>query len=110
MPIYEYKCEACEKVSEVIQKMSDPSPEHCPKCNKGPLRKLVSNTAFVLKGGGWYADAYSDKKSNKETAKPAAPSTSTDSTAAAPAATKAASTEAPAKETKATKSESSPKE
>ena len=58
MPIYEYKCSSCEEQLEVMQKISDPRLTVCPECG-GELSKLISNTSFVLKGGGWYADGYS---------------------------------------------------
>ena len=64
MPIYEYKCESCGQVSELIMKFSDPQPEKCAHCGSGPLTKLMSATSFHLKGGGWYSDGY-DSKSNK---------------------------------------------
>lgn len=43
--------------TEVMQKFSD-APPACEKC-KAPMEKKVSKTAFVLLGGGWYADGYS---------------------------------------------------
>lgn len=58
MPIYEYRCESCGKVFEFIQKFSDEPLTECPECT-GCLSKLISNTSFVLKGSGWYADGYS---------------------------------------------------
>ncbi len=54
MPIYEFQCENCDYVLEVIQKVSDPPPSHCPACNSLKLRKKVSTVAFRLAGGGWY--------------------------------------------------------
>lgn len=63
MPIYEYKCSACEEQLEVMQKISDPRLTVCPECG-GELSKLISNTSFVLKGGGWYADGYSSSGGN----------------------------------------------
>lgn len=65
MPLYEYQCEKCEEVSEFRMKMSDPDPKTCPKCGSEPLRKLMSSTAFQLKGGGWYSEGY-DGQSNKK--------------------------------------------
>ncbi len=62
MPIYEYRCDACSEVSEFWMKISDPTPEECPKCHKGPMQKKVSQSAFVLNGGGWYAEGYSSSK------------------------------------------------
>jgi putative FmdB family regulatory protein len=86
MPLYEYKCEECETVSEFRMKMSDPHPEACPECGAGSLRKLISQTAFQLKGGGWYNEGYtgpSNKKQDSNSkAKDASDSGSSDSSAA----------------------------
>ena len=54
MPIYEYQCEACGHGLETLQKMSDPPLTDCPECGKPALKKLISPSAFRLKGGGWY--------------------------------------------------------
>ncbi len=58
MPIYEYECESCNMVTEVMQKISEEPLKTCPDCS-GSLKKLLSQSAFHLKGGGWYADGYS---------------------------------------------------
>lgn len=60
MPIYEYLCEDCGEITEAMQKVSDPPIETCPKC-KGNLKKVISNTSFILKGTGWYATDYANK-------------------------------------------------
>ena len=62
MPIYEYACGACGHTFEEWQKMSDAPVRTCPKCKKKKVEKLISQTAFQLKGGGWYADLYSSSK------------------------------------------------
>ncbi|WNG57768.1 zinc ribbon domain-containing protein [Archangium gephyra] len=63
MPIYEYACKTCEKTIDVLQKVSDPTPETCSACGaQGSLSKVVSRSSFVLKGGGWYSDLYSSTK------------------------------------------------
>jgi putative FmdB family regulatory protein len=59
VPIYEYLCEGCGNVTEVIQKLDEPGPKTCPECGSRKIAKLVSRSAFQLKGGGWYADLYS---------------------------------------------------
>jgi len=64
MPVYEYECPACEKVFEVQQKISDDPLRECPECG-GPVKKLISQSAFHLKGGGWYKDGYSSKGGKK---------------------------------------------
>ena len=60
MPIYEYECTECGRVDEVVQKMSDTPLTQCRYCSGG-LKKLISHSAFHLKGGGWYADNYGNK-------------------------------------------------
>jgi putative FmdB family regulatory protein len=72
MPIYEYVCDKCGKLNDVLQKMNDPPPERCAACGtKGKLTKVVSRSSFVLRGGGWYSDLYSSAKkdSKSETSK-----------------------------------------
>lgn len=92
MPLYEFRCGECAKVSEFQLKMSDPSPTTCPVCGKGALTKIMSLPAFQLKGSGWYKDAY-DGKSNK---KPEASTASTgESSSTSPAAAPAAPAPAP---------------
>ena len=54
MPIYEYQCEACGHLFELLQKLSDAPLTDCPDCSKPALKKLISASAFRLKGGGWY--------------------------------------------------------
>ena len=62
MPLYEYQCESCNNRFEKIQKSySDPAPEACPKCGKGPVRKLISSPAIQFKGTGWYITDYAQK-------------------------------------------------
>lgn len=58
MPIYEYGCEKCGTVTEVIAKVSDPAPAKCPSCGSKKIERIVSRSSFQLKGGGWYADGY----------------------------------------------------
>jgi putative FmdB family regulatory protein len=63
MPLYEYECEACSSRFERIQKYTDPAPEVCPKCGKGPVRKLFSSPAIQFKGSGFYITDYAKKSS-----------------------------------------------
>ena len=59
MPIYEYECRKCGEF-EYRQSISDDPLKRCPKC-RSAVTKLLSASAFHLKGGGWYSDGY-DKK------------------------------------------------
>lgn len=65
MPIYEYVCDVCKEEIEIFQKISDPPAEKCKECG-GKLKKLVSNTSFILKGSGWSKTNYSNKKGHKK--------------------------------------------
>ena len=81
MPIYEYECAACGQVEEAIQKFSDRPLTKCSHC-AGKLHRLVSQSAFHLKGSGWYADGYADKprKNSKasQSDKPSSPASKKD--------------------------------
>ncbi len=61
MPIYEYQCADCHHQFDVLQKISDDSPQHCPECAKSHVVRLVSAAAFQLKGSGWYATDFKNK-------------------------------------------------
>ncbi|MHC1791343.1 FmdB family zinc ribbon protein [Solidesulfovibrio sp.] len=57
MPIYEYKCSACGKEFEVLQRSFDVDEAPCEDCG-APGKRFMSNTSFVLKGTGWYVTDY----------------------------------------------------
>ena len=59
MPIYEYACEKCDSEFEVEQRITDDPIKSCPGCKSRKVKRLISRTSFVLKGGGWYSDLYS---------------------------------------------------
>ncbi len=110
MPIYEFNCAKCGKLTEVVQRVSE-RPPTCPHCGSKKMTRAVSRTSFHLKGGGWYADLYATPRpgpGKTEGAEPArspeekpAPATRTDGTekpAAPTAGTPGAKPEAAAKE------------
>lgn len=82
MPVYEYQCKACSRDFEYQQRMTDPDKTTCEVCG-GALERLISRTAFALKGGGWYKDLYASPKPEKANGK--ADATSGDSGSAAKA-------------------------
>ena len=62
MPIYEYRCGACDHYMDALQKISDAPLTDCPECNEAALKRLISAPSFRLKGSGWYeTDFKSDK-------------------------------------------------
>ena len=77
MPIYEYRCTACGHEMEAIQRISADPLSTCPTCGKDALKRLISQTSFMLKGGGWYATDYAGKKTHGSESK--APSSGGDS-------------------------------
>lgn len=60
MPIYEYECQDCGKQFEVFQGISEKPLKKCQYCH-GKAKRLISQSSFALKGGGWYRDGYSKK-------------------------------------------------
>jgi putative FmdB family regulatory protein len=76
MPIYEYRCNACQHELEALQKMSDEPLVDCPACQQPELTKLISAAGFRLSGGGWYeTDFKSGNKKNLSGDKDSASST-----------------------------------
>lgn len=67
MPIYEYGCTKCGNIEEALQKFSDKPLKKCRHCS-GKLQKLISHSAFHLKGSGWYVTDYANKSSENESA------------------------------------------
>jgi putative FmdB family regulatory protein len=80
MPTYEYRCNACHREFEYQQRMSDPDLVKCEACGADQLEKLISRTAFQLKGGGWYKDLYSSnpKEAMKSSVDKSAPAKTAD--------------------------------
>jgi len=64
MPIYEYQCESCGRIEEALQRFSDMPLTKCTSC-AGRLHKLISQSAFHLKGTGWYVTDYAGKTNTK---------------------------------------------
>jgi putative FmdB family regulatory protein len=57
MPLYEYRCSECGETFEVIQKFSDEPLTVHEGCG-GSVERLISLSAFQLKGTGWYVTDY----------------------------------------------------
>ncbi|MBL0214566.1 MAG: zinc ribbon domain-containing protein [Myxococcales bacterium] len=65
MPTYEYRCNACKREFEYQQRMADDDLVKCEVCGEDKLEKLISWSAFQLKGSGWYKDLYSSAPADK---------------------------------------------
>ena len=107
MPIYEYRCLDCGNQFELMQKFSDPPAEICTSCS-GSVQKLISRSAFHLKGSGWYVTDYgrhgsadgkatgkNDSESSTESSDKKSTSESSGSASTTSASTTSASTESP---------------
>ena len=73
MPLYEYRCGKCGKLTEVIQSFSEKPLRICPHCGARALKKLMSAPAIQFKGSGWYVTDYAGKSG--ESREPATGST-----------------------------------
>jgi putative FmdB family regulatory protein len=52
MPIYEYRCRSCGKVSEIFKGIGDKDdPLQCAYCSSKDLEKLLSPASFSFTGG-----------------------------------------------------------
>lgn len=93
MPTYEYECKACGHRLDAFQRVSDDDLVDCPHCEKPELTRLVSATAFQLKGSGWYQTDF--KTSGKKEPAKANDSSAGDASAIPAASNSAASEKRP---------------
>ncbi|MFH1060562.1 MAG: zinc ribbon domain-containing protein [Pseudomonadota bacterium] len=49
MPTYDYQCNNCENVFEVLQHINDPDPE-CPVCTCPQVTRLIAAPAICTRG------------------------------------------------------------
>ena len=63
MPLYDFKCEKCDYIEEVLTSSTGSSEIilTCPECEKETMKRKVSLSSFQLKGGGLYKDGYTKK-------------------------------------------------
>ena len=75
MPTYEYECDACHRVFEVRQRITEEPLTKCDACG-GAVHRLLSAAPFILKGEGWYVTDYPSESRKKamDSDKPAAKS------------------------------------
>ena len=64
MPTYEYQCDACGRIFEIRQRISEPALTRCETCG-GVIRRLLSAAPFILKGEGWYVTDYPSESRKK---------------------------------------------
>lgn len=64
MPIYEYACKKCGDF-EATQRITEAALKKCPSCGS-KVSKLISQSAFHLKGSGWYVTDFKNGKSSSD--------------------------------------------
>jgi putative FmdB family regulatory protein len=75
LPLYEYKCLKCGRLTEKIESVSGPHLRKCPHCG-GKVEVVITAPSIQFKGGGWYVTDYGGKSTDggSKTEKPAAES------------------------------------
>ena len=68
MPLYEYQCNKCGDIFEVMQKFSDEPIKVHEKCG-GDVHRLLSAPALQFKGSGWYVNDYAKGSSSAPSSK-----------------------------------------
>jgi putative FmdB family regulatory protein len=74
LPLYEYKCLKCGRLTEKIESVSGPHLKKCPHCG-GKVEAVITAPSIQFKGAGWYVTDYGGKKASggdgEKTEKPA---------------------------------------
>jgi putative FmdB family regulatory protein len=65
VPLYEYKCRKCGRLTEKIENVSGPHLSKCPHCG-GKVESMISAPAIQFKGTGWYVTDYAGKSAGRE--------------------------------------------
>jgi putative FmdB family regulatory protein len=53
MPLYDYKCSSCQKVTEIRHGFGEDVTSPCPQCG-GKLARVFNPAPIVFKGSGFY--------------------------------------------------------
>lgn len=69
MPTYNYRCNTCSHEFERVQRITEDAIKVCPSCNADTAARLITSGNFILRGSGWYSDAYSGGSNKKSEAK-----------------------------------------
>jgi len=65
VPLYEYKCLKCSRLTEKIESVAGPHLKKCPHCG-GKVEHVLSAPAIQFKGSGWYVTDYAGKSPKAE--------------------------------------------
>ena len=70
MPLYDYECAKCHKITEVRHGFDERHTEPCPYCG-GELKRLFNPAGIVFKGSGFYVTDSRKATESKTASKPA---------------------------------------
>ena len=66
MPIYDYVCSKCHRLTEVVHGIAADGPSFCPECGaEGTMTKVITAPSVHFKGSGW---AKKDRSSSSRAA------------------------------------------
>lgn len=83
MPAYDFRCNACGEIFEVVRRLTESGEVSCPTCS-GDSKRLYSPVGVVFKGSGFHNTDYRSKP--KEGGDGCTSSGSKDACASCPAA------------------------
>jgi putative FmdB family regulatory protein len=72
MPLYDYKCSACHKVTEVRHGFGESFTSPCPECG-GKIDRVFNPAPIVFKGSGFYVTDSRGKSAKPDAAPKDAP-------------------------------------
>lgn len=65
MPLYDYKCEKCEVVVEILHEMSDSEPKICTEC-QSPMVKQFSSSFTIMSGKNGTIESHKEREHRKK--------------------------------------------
>jgi len=69
MPLYDYKCTSCGRITEVRHGFGAPHEEACPACG-GALARVFNAAPIVFKGSGFYINDSRSKAPSSASSEP----------------------------------------
>ncbi len=104
MPIYAYRCSACNHAQDILRKISDAPLVTCTACGQDTFTKQVTAAGFALKGSGWYVTDFRGEGSGSKSSDGTASAPKTVEIAPSTTAAPASAPSAPAASTASTSS------
>lgn len=87
MPLYDYQCRACSKVTEVRHGFREAYDGTCPECGSDQLARVFNPAGIVFKGSGFYVTDSRKAPASESSSSDASKSSSTTATPAPAAST-----------------------